>query len=513
MSDFDAIVVGAGNAGLMAAAVLAKNGKKPLVLERHNIPGGSATSFRRGRFEFETSLHELCRVGTEEAPNEIRNAFKNVDADVDWHNEKELFRLVVPKKDIDISLPTEVMPLIQAMEKAVPGSGKPTADWLTSGKEAGEAIGFLSSGGNPQELPVKYPNFLRMAGTNIDEGFDALGMPEEAKEILSTYWAYLGANAKQMDMLFYTVMFLGYLIGGPAMPDKRSHELSLALVESIRDHGGQVWFNSEAEKFIVEDGQVKGVVVNGEEIPCSHVISNAFPNYAFSEKMMDKDEIPEKAVRAANARKIALELATIYLGLDCTPEELGIEHYSNFIEDTTDSVAIADNSKTIKFGGYEIVNCLNLAVPNASPEGTCQLFLTTLYYDSPWKDLKPEEYRKAKIDLARDMIDRAEQALGFDIYPHIEEIEIATPVTFARYLNTPEGTPYGYQLDMDDSFLIRLVNGTGTKQQFVKGLRFAGAHAERGDGYSSAYMTGQSAALETLKDMQAEKAEKEEEHA
>lgn len=63
-NQFDVIVVGAGNAGLVAAATTAKNGLKTLLLEKNNIPGGCATSFVRGRFEFEPSLHELASVGT-----------------------------------------------------------------------------------------------------------------------------------------------------------------------------------------------------------------------------------------------------------------------------------------------------------------------------------------------------------------------------------------------------------------------------------------------------------------
>ena len=65
---YDVIVVGAGNGGLAAAANTAKAGLKTLLLEKHNLPGGCATSFRRGRFEFEPSLHELCSVGTAENP-------------------------------------------------------------------------------------------------------------------------------------------------------------------------------------------------------------------------------------------------------------------------------------------------------------------------------------------------------------------------------------------------------------------------------------------------------------
>ena len=63
MQKYDAVVIGAGNGGLAAACRMAKGGKKTLLVERHNLPGGCASSFRRGRFEFETALHEICEWG------------------------------------------------------------------------------------------------------------------------------------------------------------------------------------------------------------------------------------------------------------------------------------------------------------------------------------------------------------------------------------------------------------------------------------------------------------------
>ena len=54
---YDAVIIGAGNGGLIAATELAMNGVNILLLEQHNLPGGFASSFVRGRFEFETSLH------------------------------------------------------------------------------------------------------------------------------------------------------------------------------------------------------------------------------------------------------------------------------------------------------------------------------------------------------------------------------------------------------------------------------------------------------------------------
>ena len=44
MQKYDAVVIGAGNGGLAAACRMAKGGKKTLLVERHNLPGGCASS-------------------------------------------------------------------------------------------------------------------------------------------------------------------------------------------------------------------------------------------------------------------------------------------------------------------------------------------------------------------------------------------------------------------------------------------------------------------------------------
>ena len=48
---FDAIVVGSGIGGLAAAALLGKQGRRVLVLERHYVAGGFTHTFRRPGYE------------------------------------------------------------------------------------------------------------------------------------------------------------------------------------------------------------------------------------------------------------------------------------------------------------------------------------------------------------------------------------------------------------------------------------------------------------------------------
>ena len=63
MEHRDVVVIGAGLAGLSAAAHLAKEGHRPLVIEHHAVPGGFAHEFTRRGFRFEVALHALDGAG------------------------------------------------------------------------------------------------------------------------------------------------------------------------------------------------------------------------------------------------------------------------------------------------------------------------------------------------------------------------------------------------------------------------------------------------------------------
>jgi phytoene dehydrogenase-like protein len=102
---YDAIIIGAGLGGLSTATMLARKGVSVLLLERHNIPGGFATSFVRGRFEFEVALHEISGIGPPEDRGSLYRYldYLGVAGKVDFLNISNLYRSVYP--DIDITLP------------------------------------------------------------------------------------------------------------------------------------------------------------------------------------------------------------------------------------------------------------------------------------------------------------------------------------------------------------------------------------------------------------------------
>ena len=105
---YDVVIIGAGNGGIMASALLASKGVKVLLLEQHNLPGGFASSFVRGRFEFETALHVLADYGTAEKKGAIRKIFEDqLDLDVEFVELPEFYRLILtdPDEKLDIVMP------------------------------------------------------------------------------------------------------------------------------------------------------------------------------------------------------------------------------------------------------------------------------------------------------------------------------------------------------------------------------------------------------------------------
>jgi len=506
-SNYDVIIIGAGNGGLVAAAVMAKAGYKTLLLEKHNIPGGCATSFRRGRFEFEPSLHELCGVGTKDKPDTVMKIFNACDAEVDWRYDDACFRVICKGDNgFDATIKATRKGFLDSMEKAVPGCRDSVNKLFELADTTAAALASMEGKEVPNifQLLTKYSDFIKAGCHSTEEIMKECGIPQKAQDIINTYWGYLGVPTDDLNAMHFISMIDSYVTTFPAIPKDRSHELSLSFCKSIYDNGGEIWYNSEVTGLLtedLEDGGIKvvGVKVGDREIRAKEVVCNAMPNLVFN---WLGDKAPVKERKFANARTLGMSMVVTYLGMDCPKEELGFKDYTTFV--------VSDSNPRVQYDrgadGFYIVNCLNVLIPDCSPEGTCEVTFTMPMFDKDFpKDLTVEEYKKWKNDYALKYIKDFEKVSGMDLMSHIEEIAVATPVSFARYLNTPQGAIYGYQNEGWDNVLLRSVFDNIGLDNSIKGLTYVGGHSFRGDGYSSAYVTGMTVGERLVKKFKEEK--------
>ncbi len=518
--NYDIIVIGAGCGGLTAAACASKEGKRVLLLERHNVPGGFSSSFVRGRFEFDVSLHELCRFSNEAGLGELRVLFDSlgISNKIQWITIPEAFRLISKSYDgskVDVAMPFGVDNFIETMESYVPGSKASMTKLFKLGDEIEEATEYFAANEMKmsfkeiRHIMKKYGNFVKTAPYSVNEVLDALNVPKKAQEIFNAYWLYLGVDCDRLSFTHYICMVNSYIKLGAFVPSLRSHALSMALAGVIEDNNGEIRYNTHVSRILFKDGKASGVILkNGEKIMCNHIIANCSPTTVYS-KMMKKSDVPVSALKRTNARTFGARGACVYLGLNRTPEELGIKNYSYFITDTTDSASQFALMKSIDTNSAQATVCLNIANPDCSPAGTTILCITTLYTDNCWADVTTEGYFDEKDLLAARLISKFEDATGITIHKYIEEIEVATPVTFARYTNTPQGAIYGYLGNDWDSIVPRFM--TEELDCDTPGLRFCGGWGTQLSGVCSAVASGRNAAYATLGDISEERSEQNEE--
>jgi len=500
MKHYDAVVIGAGNAGLTAATALQRGGSKTLLLERHNIPGGCATSFVRGDYEFEVALHQLSGLGTEKRPFIMRKVFGDLGVmdKVEFVQEHELYRIVVPG-EIDTTLPASWT----GLRKKLQGDFPAESDNIESFMKLCEKISlecFMTlprarKANDEAILKSTCPNYIkygmRSSKDVLDEFFDS----SELKTILAAYWCYIGVPPKDMPFPDLAMLIYAYAAFKPWHIKGGSQAMSSALLESFMEAGGEVRFNCGAEKILthgdVEDSKVRGVVTEeGEEIACEAVVSNASSIITYNE-LLDHDQPPIQVSEDFKSRRMGTSAFVIYMGLDCTPQELGVTSASNFICSTQDENLVHEGMQTMNDPVAGMLTCYNFDDPSFAPEGKSIVSLVCLQYGDLWKDIPEEQYAQTKYDFAEKLIDLIAQTFP-KIRDHIEELEVATPLTMMRYLNTPDGAIYGFKQNPQDSELFR------ERIEAVSGLYEAGCWNNMG-GFQPTYMAGQSTARAALK--------------
>ena len=214
--------------------------------------------------------------------------------------------------------------------------------------------------------------------------------------------------------------------------------------------------------------------------------------------MIKKEAIPESALKLNNKRTLGQKAICVYLGLNKSCEELGLNHYTYHLFPSLDSEKEFKNMDSVCNGSL-IATVENNGVKLASREGTTIVKLMGLFYGDVFdKKVTKENYFDYKEEIGTTFIRQFEEYTDIVIRDSIEEIEIATPVTFARYTGHPDGVIYGFQAKGYDNLLSRYA--AEEEETFIKGLRFCGGFGSRLSGYSSTYFNGEDVALKTYEE-------------
>lgn len=500
MNEYDAIVVGSGNSGLISALSLLNEGKKVLLLEANNNIGGISRGVVKGRFEFESSIHNLYLKNNSNIKCKLDEIFKKLDIEdeIRFSSLPEVARIITP--NADYTIPFGVDNFIAKMDEWFVGCRDSVVTFFDLARECREALDYIVENLdkiNYDYIKKNYNNFMIISNNSVSRVLDAINMPLAAQELINSLWMYFGSTETEISFVEYSVFLLNALECGLQVPNDRSYGVSLTIANRFLEKGGELRLNNEVANLVIEDGKVNGVrLKEGTLLYANKVVVNSSLHNVYG-NLISPENVPRKALKNINKREIGARTLTVYLGLNRSASELKLYNYSYILLDSLDS-DVEYNKMLQVSNDNQIAIVYNNAINNVSPNGTCMMSLTTIFFEDAFGEyITEEKYQTLVDDIVKHLIDIFQKRTGVIIQDYIEEIHVVTPLDYASISNVPSGSIFGYRLRGLDNLLPRLLNRSN--ENYINGLTLCGGFDGDAFLYNSSLVSGIMASNDLLK--------------
>ena len=527
MTKYDSVIIGGGHNGLVAAAYLARSGRKVLVLERRELLGGCAVTeeiwpgYRVSTAAYLTSLLqerivqelELARYGYQVDAKDpaFFSAFPDGRHFFMWQDRAKTLAEIAKFSRHDAGVYPAYEEQLERLSQVVEGLLLTTPPAFPL--RASDLVDYLRLAGKmrklgPRDLVALVKIFTQSAAEFLDEWFQS----EEVKVTLATD-GVIGANGGPRSpgtayILLHHCMggvgghrgLWGFVRGGMgAVPE--------AIAASARAKGVEIRVNAPVAKVLVRDGRARGVVLeSGEEIAAATVASNLDPKLTFL-RLLDPKDLDAEFVRAIRNFRIEGTSCKINLALNGLPEFTaypggapsgpGPHHKATMhICPSIDYVERAWDDA--KYGRASQRPLLELTIPtmydaSLAPPGKhiMGIFLQYAPYtlrEGTWDELR-EPFGDRVISLIEEYAPNIRQI--------VEHRQVLSPLDLERRFGITGGNIFHGEMSLDQMFAMRPVAGWARYRTPVAGLYLCGSGAHPGGGVMGA--PGFNCAREMLK--------------
>jgi phytoene desaturase len=487
MADYDVIVIGAGNGGVSSGALLAKQGRKVLLLEQSSTVGGCCSTFEKDGYKFDVgaSIVEVIKP-IEMAFAKLGTTFaKEVDL-----IECDPVMTIIDRDGSRITYPKSIDATAQAISAISPADGK---RWYEFVKVMSEFTDVALNAFFPEpadslfdvaKMFAKNPKFLKFLPLFVKSYQDVMEKYFKDERILKTMGyqsLYFGHPPAIIPGMFALIPYTEHM--GVYYPRGGMIQIPEAFKRCGEKLGMQVRFNTLVKKVIVRNGKVQGVILaDGTEITSKIVVSNINAKTLYLD-LIGEENLPCMVRTGIKSYKYSKGVPMIYVGLDYTPP---LDSHHSLIAVTPQGVndywfnnvekgILPENNfglicwpthadKSLAPPGHHVLNLI--------PEGFYRLEGTN------WDEEKPR------------FIERTLKALDKFAIPglmdHIKVIECTSPLDFERRLLLPEGSIYALQQDLAAAAVFR----PNARSKVVKGLYLTGSSTHPGGGVPTTIASG-----------------------
>jgi len=477
--NYDIIIIGAGLGGLTAGAKLAREGKKVLLIEQHDRPGGCATTFSRKNFTMEVGLHEMDGLHPRDLKTKI---FRDLGIfnRVEFIQVPEFYRFINKRQDMVI--PHDPDRAKHILLEHFPDQEKGIEQYFYHLLNARKIINEY--GGGPEK--------------SVGQFLDEIISNEDLKLVLLGNLGYFHDDPYTLSLGYYLTAQGSYYSGRANFIKGGSQMLSSALMKIITDHGGTVKLKRLATGIDYEGKRPAGVThenARGKkkerhtDYAGEIIVNAAVPNLA---NALLPGSDGRKLSRAIKKNRAGASLLTVYFGFKKPLKTLGNKHYSTFIyHPSVQSQAdiVSNNHSNFSTRSFTFVDYSQVD-SGLAPGGKSVGAACCVDYPEDWEGMPREEYMRLKSDVAYTITDRCEEFIpGFR--DAVEYVEVATPLSVKRFTLNPEGAVYGFAQQPD--------RPTGYFSVLPDNIHIASAWGKFGGGFSGAIYSGYMTAFDILR--------------
>lgn len=527
-TSYDAIVVGGGHNGLVAAAYLARAGLAVLVLEARERPGGAAvTEELAPGVRVPALAHTVGRL----RPTVVK------ELDLARHGLALVapeVRVFAPQADgRAVTLWTDLARTVDALRG---WSADDAVAYVEFDRRVRALARFLGELGDEAPPDIKAPGFGdALTGLRLGRAFKGLGRHDGRTilRVLPMAVADLVGEAVATEAIRATLAWRGvrYTAMGPwsagsahvLLADSTGADagaagetvfarggpsaLADALVAAIVESGGVVRTGARVAAVTTRDGAVTGVALeSGEEIAAGRVVAGIDPKRLLTE-LVDPVAIgPTMRWRASNIRTPGT-VAKVNLVLDGLPAFPAANDDARLLRGRIQvgTTSIDDMERAFdasKYGRLPEAPTLEATIPSlvdpslvaGAPEGTQVMSVLLQWAPYALADGDWEGRRDEVGDLAISRLETVAPGLGARVVAR----RVLTPPDLEREYGLTGGHPLHAEPALDSFFLWRPLLGWARYRMPVEGLYLAGAGAHPGGGVTGA--PGRNAAREVLAD-------------
>ena len=452
--EYDTIVIGSGVGGLAAAAALAQQKKKVLVLEQHDRFGGYIHSFRRKSWKWNIGTHHM---GTLDNGDILSRLFHRITG-----GQVEFARLGdsldhLKFQEFDFEMSSEPDSLREKLSREFPDQAQALKKFWKIIDRIGRKTPLLL-------LPKLMPRFLsgsafflvtlaewKYRNRTLAQVVESLFTDGRLRDLLYYHCGKIGVMPERTSFLAYAIISDNFKKGG-SYPLGSGDSIVNSLVDVIESNGGELRKNFRVNEIILKDGKAVGIRGGDDrEIFSRNVVSNIGIKETVNSLLSEK-QVPEKFFRKMNSYVSGFSYITLFVGFSGDIRSTGAGTRSYRI--------LSDNPYTLEddpndpdwIPPFTSIMFQSLRDENVSGGDlhTCEMIVPAKYmWFEQWDASRPgkrgDDYKQLKDRLSHKLLSILnEQFPGIDAY--IRYYELATPVTYRHYCRHAEGSCLGIGL-------------------------------------------------------------------